>query len=284
MSAGEEQTTEEWVNRCEVRVVGMSRSGNHAILHWLLEQMKGRVAFLNCVEPKTNPFATARALSDGRRAVANYDGFDLEREAAGAHSRKDWLVYNYEDTFLGKVVAGPFASRRERWVGPSARRRDVLIIRDPFNLFASRRKRGFYRGSDRAPPGMVSEATAMRIWKQHAREALGHRSHLADDRLVIRYNEWVESRASRRGIAEALGLEFDDRAATRVPRTAGGSSFDGTSACGAAHDMAVTERWRHYAEDEAFRRLFDATTLELSEELFGEIPGTRALVRGRDAA
>lgn len=264
-------------NENEVRVVGMSRSGNHAILYWIIAQAEGRLAFLNCVEPKANPFATARPLWAGRPAIASYPEFDRSREAAGRLSSKRWLIYNYEDAFLGKVASPVFEARRERWVGRSESRRDVLIIRDPFNLFASRRKAGFYRGSDRAPPGMVSEATALRIWKQHAREALGLRSHL-DDPLVIRYNAWASDRDYRRTIAERLGLPFDDEPSRRVPPTAGGSSFDGTSACGAAHRMAVAARWRYYAGDPSFRTLFDEDAVELSRALFGEIPGTRELM------
>lgn len=273
------------VNENEVRVVGMSRSGNHAILQWLMAQAEGRVAFLNCVEPKHNPFETARPLSDGRRAVASYEGFELAREAGGELSRKQWLIYNYEDTFLGKVVSPDFESNRRSWLGDSARRLDLLIIRDPFNLFASRRKAGFYRGSDRAPPGMVSERVGLRIWKQHAREALGERRHLGvDDRIIVRYNEWAASRDYRRRLAERIGVRFDDRMARAVPATAGGSSFEGTDAHGAAQRMAVTERWRHYQGDGSFRRIFDAATLDLSEALFGRIPGTRELVEERQAA
>lgn len=268
----------EITNANELRVVGMSRSGNHAILQWILTQTRGRWAFLNCAEPKTNPFETARPLARGDRALASYSSFDLDREAGGALSHKDWLVYSYEDTFLGKVASPVFEDRRTDWLGTSERRFDLLIVRDPFNLFASRRRAGFYRGSDRAPPGMVSEATGIRIWKQHAREALGQRDNLRGDRrIVIRYNDWADDREYRRRTAERLGLEFDDSTADSVPRTAGGSSFDGTGADGAAHRMAVTERWRHYRDDAGFRALFDREALELSEALFGVIPGTREL-------
>lgn len=276
------------MNGTEVRVVGMSRSGNHAILQWMIHQMRGRVAFLNCVEPKTNPFESARPLSDGRRSVATWDGFDLAREAAGSVTEKDWLVYNYEDTFLGKVVSSEFEERRCDWLGASDRRVDVLVIRDPFNLLASRRRAGFYRGSDRAPPGMVSEAVAVRIWKQHAREALGERSHLGRGdarRVVIRYNDWAKRPEYRQRIRQELRLDReDDRTAGLVPRTAGGSSFDGTEANGAAHRMRVTERWRHYADDPSYRELLDQDVLELSEALFGPLPGTPDLLDDRRAA
>jgi hypothetical protein len=42
----------------------------------------------------------------------------------------------------------------------------------------------------------------------------------------------------------------------------------------------VFERWKHLAEDNKFRALFfDDELLSLSEDLFGEIPGTREFVK-----
>jgi hypothetical protein len=55
-------------NRNEWRAVGMSRSGNHAIIQWLLAQAKGRTCFLNCTEPKNNPFARPRCLGPAKRS------------------------------------------------------------------------------------------------------------------------------------------------------------------------------------------------------------------------
>jgi hypothetical protein len=51
------------LNRVEIRVIGMSRSGNHAIIDWVLSQARGRMCFLNCAEPGTNPFRSARPVS-----------------------------------------------------------------------------------------------------------------------------------------------------------------------------------------------------------------------------
>src|SRR5918998_959945 len=139
----------------------MSRSGNHAIIDWILSQARGRTCFLNCAEPGTNPFVSARPLSDCEPPFrVNYPRFDAAREAAGRLSRKAYLVHSYEDVFLRGLATDA------RGVGTSRRRVDVLILRDPFNLFASRLARGI---------GEVTVPTAGRIWCQHAREYLGLR-------------------------------------------------------------------------------------------------------------
>jgi hypothetical protein len=129
-----------YVNGTELRIVGMSRSGNHAIINWIIRQAAGRLCFLNCAEPKSNPFASARRLVHGAPYIVNYDGFDIAAERRGILSRKAYLLHSYEDCFLGTVNSRSFAVCHEAWVGASCRRVDVLILRDPFNLFASRRK------------------------------------------------------------------------------------------------------------------------------------------------
>lgn len=127
------------INGNEFRVIGMSRSGNHAIINWIIQQVKGRYCFLNCVEPKTNPFCTSRPLSHDITYLTNYDEFDLTAEQEGLFSVKDYLIYSYEDCFLGMVCGDEFEERHDEFVGCSRRRIDILILRDPFNLFAGMR-------------------------------------------------------------------------------------------------------------------------------------------------
>jgi hypothetical protein len=42
----------------------------------------------------------------------------------------------------------------------------------------------------------------------------------------------------------------------------------------------VYERWRHYAADPTYRALFDDEAMELSERVFGRIPGVEGLRSG----
>lgn len=252
------------VNRCELRVVGMSRSGNHAIINWMLQQAPGRYCFLNCCEPKTNPFHSARPTASGEVVEVNYQPFDLAAERAGCFSPKEWLVHSYEDCFLGMVHHRVFEQHHDEWVGASARRRDVLILRDPFNLFASRLQRS---------QGSITHGTNKRIWLQHAREFLGRRRYLPKNRLAISYNRWVVDCGYRRSIAEALGLRFTDAGFETVVATAGGSSFDGLRYNGRASQMKVFERWKSHADEPRYRSLFNEEIVALSHEIFGSIAG-----------
>jgi hypothetical protein len=257
------------VNGTVVRIVGMARSGNHAIINWILEQLSGRWCFLNCAEPSTNPFQTARPVADGEPVFrSSIPGFDLAAERAGRLSPKDVLLFSHEDTFL-KIAFGHKATAiQEAAAGAAQRRIDVVILRDPYNLFASRRRLSYQ---------FVTDLTAVRIWKQHARAFLGENGFVGPEAVRISYNDWVRNRGYRRRIAGELGLRFTDSGIDRVARCAGGSSFDGTRYEGRATQMRLFDRWRRYADDPAFRALFDGQMADLAERIFGPLPG-RVLV------
>jgi hypothetical protein len=249
------------VNATEIRVVGMSRSGNHAIINWILAQARGRTCFLNCAEPGRNPFVSARPLTAELSGWhASYGDFDVEAERRGRFSRKDLLIHSYEDTFLGPFEKPENEARHDEEVGTSGRRIDLLVLRDPRNLFASRLASGY---------GWLDDELVARVWAQHAREFLGLRRNLRQERLMVSYNDWVTSRAYRRQLAEALGLQFDDRAAQMVPPVGGGSSFDGTAYDGRAEQMPVLRRWHAFVGDPRFHRLLAPAVLELSDRIFG---------------
>lgn len=251
------------VNDREVRVIGMSRSGNHAIIGWITGQFPGRTCFLNCCEGKANPFASARPLPGGSAFEASYP-VDMEGERRGEFSRKDLLIYNYEDSFLAHACSEVFERRHDEWVGRSRERLDIVILRDPFNLFASRfRRRGM----------VVKSATALRIWKQHARQFVDERSRGVRRPVLINYNRWFASREYRSQLAERLSLRDDDAGIDRVPGCFGGSSFDEIAMDGRAQRMRVLERWRHFQDDPAFAALFDEQIIDLSNRIFGPIPG-----------
>lgn len=259
------------VHRNMFRIVGMSRSGNHAIVSWILVQLEGRWCFLNCVEPRTNPFLTARPTDDGRCFETNDPDFDIEAHAAGQVSPKDYLLLSQEDTFLNPALGQQATAIHTAAVGCSERWLDVIILRDPYNLFASRRRLGFH---------VVSDHAMVRIWRQHARAFLGEIRNAPRPTVAISYNAWVRDRGYRRRLADVMGLRFTDDRFARIARCAGGSSFDGYRFDGDARRMGVFDRWRHYWHDADFRRLFDRETEQLSRRIFGRIlPGDNAPVK-----
>lgn len=265
------------VNKNELRIVGMSRSGNHAIINWITRQLQGTYCFLNCAEPKTNPFYTARPMHQEKAYRVNYSDFDLASEKRGNFSQKDYLIHSYEDCFLGMLNHKAFEEQHDAFVGPSRRRLDILIVRDPFNLFASRKRAGLFNRQKTSGSKIVTPLTAVRIWKQHAKEVLGERQHLKQEKIFINYNSWACDAEYRKSIATALGINFTDTGIRYVSSCAGGSSFDGLRFANSAHQMKVLERWKHYIHDQEYKKIFEDELISLSNQIFGPVPDERLL-------
>lgn len=268
-------------NKKEFRIVGLSRSGNHGVINWIINQLDGRYCFLNCTEPKHNPFSTVRPLSaSGDLYRTNIHNFDLDQEKTGRFSAKDYLIYNHEDCFLGPLNGKVFRQNKTEWMGESGERKDILLLRDPYNLFASRLKSGLIRGHHTLHGSKpISLLTLQRLYKQHASEFLGEKNYL-QNKILINFNLWARSRDYRENLAAELGIPFTDKGFKEVTEVAGGSSFDGTKFSGMAHKMDVNNRWKKYAADPEYMDLFDPEINELASRIFGEIEPVKYFENG----
>lgn len=296
-------------NFLELRVYGLQRSGNHAVIEWILDQHRGkRTCFLNNVRHGNHdPYNTAEQSSlSGFGSMS-----DLE---AVRWMYKHVLIYSYEDD-VSKMQSGrnfvesahdeEFERNRHLYVGTSEHRVDILVLRDPFNFFASRLRR---RGSLTAIRD--SEATSQN-WKLLARQAIHAGHNPASGKLVISYNRWFADKRYRRELSKTLHGRFSDASLESVAPMGGGSSFDSRSFsrlslrtirrkwkklfesrvylradiywkrlfARGAHNMKVLERWQALRDDDSYRRIFaDREVLDLSERIFDELPGTREFV------
>lgn len=262
---------QETINQKEIRAVGMRRTGNHAIITWIERQQPGTVCHLNNVAAGTSPYRhkadnLRRYHPEHSKMAAVY-----RQQAKGNLVKRDCLILSYEDWGLPQVTQPRFERNRTLYLGKSAQRFDVLILRDPFNLFASRLKQNFVETK--------AEATSMvEMWLEYAKEFVGESSYLQPDRVCINYNRWFTDVSYRQGLADQLGLVFSDAGLKHVPHLGGGSSFSGTRHSGQACSLDVINRWQHFADDPAFRQLFQNQALwHYSAQIFGDIPGTEAL-------
>ena len=287
-------------NTLELRVCGLQRSGNHAIIEWILEQFNGqRVCVLNNVRHGDfDPYATA--AQRGARGMDGVPKVDWRR------TPKDLVVYSYEDCatrlkrgatrLLDSAFSAEFEARREEYLGASGRRLDVIILRDPANFFARRLKK-----LD-SLTGIRDLPTIAAFWKELARIAIAAQERPDASVLVVLYNQWFTDKRYRQALCTHLGGTFSDASLGRVPAIGGGSSFDATmmSADLAPRDifkhwrkllrprtyltlpsyyrrirgarrMKVLHRWREFEQDERLRAvLADPGLVELSRRLFPE--------------
>lgn len=227
------------VNSLEIGVLGMRRSGNHAVIQWLQAldgAGPGEVVFLNNLVPGDNGYrhrlwfpedATAHEMPiyrAGRRKTLGEGSVAL-------------LLRSYEDISLAsfeREFVNPFH------YGGSVRRVKCLIYRDPANLFASRLRSGYVETQELDQRALYLEHTA----------GIGQR----EDILYIDYNRFIADAAYRAGLAKTLGLrDASGDVLERMTSYGGGSSFGDTR----VEAEKLTSRYVSMLEDGAFRRLIE---------------------------
>ena len=263
-------------NDTTIWVYHLKRGGGHAIVNWIARNLDRQVfhlnnAFSKPLKARWRGAKIFRRITDperyggpGRRLynVELPPGAGWREVAAMA---KDVLLTNVENFRLDTVPNQRLLGEGARdLIGPSRERITVLVLRDPFNTFASvwhgkRRMRNrlhrFYRSQ----------------WKVYAREFLGETAFLPEDTIKVNFNEWFADRDYRRATADALGLDHVDRGRDEVSSDGGGSSFTGQEYQNRGRDMAVLERWRHFIDDPEYLAAFDKETVELSRRIFGDV-------------
>jgi hypothetical protein len=283
------------INELEICVFGMQRSGNHAIIPWIMDNTEGCRVHLNDIR-RIDPYIDFNGMTAyGLSCYTCYRKWrglnryllsrkhlhgDLLGSVQDAHClldiprirriHKDVLVLSYEDVFLNDPRVHRFLPNAVRYIGQSKRRLRVLILRDPYNHFASLLK------YDTAYKSAIKHTSKLYVhmWKQYAREFTGTTSMLEGESLCVNYNRWCESRDYRQQLAQVFGFTTDGQPYNRVSSIGGGSSFQGV--VDDARRLAVTERWRAFRDDALYRSLFDEEVVSFGERIF-DMRGTDIL-------
>ncbi|MCB9765347.1 MAG: class I SAM-dependent methyltransferase [Alphaproteobacteria bacterium] len=240
-------------------VVGMCRSGHHAVINWLLAHEDKPSIFLN------NQLAW-RNDRPRRDHVVLRNGASLTQPAS-------LLVVNIEDV-TPEAAALTINQRSVALRLPSdTPTRIIQVIRDPFNLFASRAS----KAQDGAP-NFRSAPRARHLWLAHADEASGRTSHLGEDFVLIKYNDWLTDSVYRARVSQQLSFDHSTPLPMRVARFGDGSSFDGLSFDGRADEMDTLERWRSLIHHKSFlRQLRSPVLLQSARALGWNLPQDLAL-------
>jgi hypothetical protein len=274
-------------NELVICVFGIQRSGNHAIISWILDNFQGRRVHLNDIrriDPYLdfngmtiyglpyytcyrkwhglNRYIVSRRQFNGER-VGRVDDVHARFDIAGIkRAHKDLLVLSYEDVFLNDPRVHRFLPNAAKYIGESRRQLRVLLLRDPYNHLASVLKHdAAYESASHFTSKLYVE-----MWKQYARAFVDGSPLLKGESLCINFNLWCESSDYRRELARTIGFATDGRSFNVVSSVGGGSSFQGV--VGDASDLGVGERWRVYKDDPLYRSLFDDEIVEHGERLF----------------
>ena len=223
---------------------GAMRSGNHAIINWILRHFDSFI-FYNCCSVK----------DAGLVSVENFNVFKF-----GSEPYKVRLA-SFEDELYGVDVKHDITPR----IG------NIIVLRDFYNTYASRfqkrrteksqywQERTWYRYDD------------VSIWKRFAREFMGETNFT--NAIKVNYNRWFSSKDYRESLSSNFG-PFSDAGLNVVMNIAGGSSFDMLKCDGRAHEMRVLHRWTKYYNDKEFveKILNDDEAKLMNRNIFGFSP------------
>jgi len=240
------------INEKEIRVVGMQRSGNHPIIDWIMSMCDEPSCYLNFVKEK-NPFTSCVPQETTLKGMS-FSDIEL--------INKKCLVYSFEDEFLRNLP------KRYKGIGKSKKMFNILVLRDPYNLFASRLKR---RNNRIKFDNEKQKRLIINMWKEHAKEFLNESGYL-NNKISINFNKWFLDEKYRKEIAKKMKLKYNDESLDRVSDVGAGSSFDCFDYDYKAKEMKVLERWKYYNNNNFYNSLFDDNKLiELSDKIFGVV-------------
>lgn len=125
---------------------------------------------------------------------------------------------------------------------------DALIIRDPYNFFASRLKKRNQLS------GIKDFDVIVKFWKDIAKEAIRLEEDPEPSKMVLNYNRWFSDKKYRQLLSEKLCGTFDDSAKRVVSSIGGGSSFDDTGFNGSLTIQDVFSKWKKLFQLDTYRK------------------------------
>ena len=279
---------------CALQVFGMRRSGNHAIIDWLMrnapEAASGGEFYNNCRFGKEvlSQYGLIDVYAAQRQVMPHVDIKDPVRIAGAGDA--PMVVVSYEDRMPqveGQPQRASFGMTGEDFT------HQVIIYRSFLNwsasLLAKVKKNKDFGTTDRLRIMTVAFSTYVQGLDRTAE---------ARDLVAICYDDWMTSETYRAGVLGKLGLPVRDLSLRKVQRYGGGSSFQnkvasadelnstsrdavmaddleyGLLAWTAAHDLRFMELLIAHFEDDAER----LATLAETSKLHMKLPPRKAPV------
>ncbi|KIN67147.1 hypothetical protein [Sulfitobacter donghicola] len=233
-----------------LQVFGMRRSGNHAIIDWLMrnapDAATGGVFYNNCrfAKPPLRAFGSLDVYG-ADHAVQPHGKDETPAQRIATAGASPMVVVSYEDRMPQPVGAPQKASEGFETSDFS---RQVVIYRSFLNwsasMLAKLKRNDGYGATDR-----------MRIMAMSLNGYINGLDRIAEakDVLPICYDDWMTSQDYRADILTQLGLPHRDLSRGTVKRYGGGSSFQSKGT--AAQDLATTDRDAIMADDPEYKIL-----------------------------
>ena len=230
------------------QIYGVRRSGNHAIIEWIIENSPSSGFFCNDVSLNHSP-------KSARRRKAFYG------------EKPNILMVSYENIktdFINNITCND--------VGEYKNLKNILILRDPFNLFASWYNWEMFFG-EKFRENSTYRESVVDTWIQNAKLYLELQQIKNPNLLVINYNSWMASADYRIKLSRQLEINETNNLYDKTPVFGQGSSFKNDS----DQELTRLNRFLKFKDDPVFRSIFNNEVWSLSNKIFGEIQNSEVL-------
>ena len=149
---------------------------------------------------------------------------------------KDLLLLSYEEVSFINTKLTRFLEKPDKHVGPTDSVLEIVLLRDPYNLFASLLK-----------SGMMDESSSkyyISKYKEYGTKYLKVKESSDCGTIAVTYNEFISSPKYRLSMSNILGGKPLAEAPTSVPSYGGGSSFQPQAS--QANELDTMKRWKSY--------------------------------------
>lgn len=267
------------------RFFGVQRSGNHAIINWIMSQYDPAKTFFysgcNVDIPSLNSWA--RLEHDGVMVRGNERGAQKAQLLLSKAKHCDVILVSYENEDVLFFLRGEEVDKNITPFIESNSTLNIFIIREFLNWLASTyvlvsKLPGHQPGS-----GLWYQTIEKRIaqWSDTARVGMLLSQDPPQDTVCVYYDTWMSDGDYRGRLLETFGVLNGDTSLPRVKNYGGGSSFDGMKYKNAPEKMNTISRWEQFAEDEHYRH---AVKSALQEDSFHSLlethfPETLTIIR-----
>ncbi|MCC5931178.1 MAG: hypothetical protein JJU28_18160 [Cyclobacteriaceae bacterium] len=226
---------------------GLKRSGNHAIINWIIGQEPGVIGFYNDLPIEKSMF---------KGQMESH--FSIVKTKFPAS-----VICSYEDKLPKDVFSNKNINHIKKTFGHFQSIIKIILIRDPFNYFSSRmhHHNNIKLFSDN-PETLLDNINK---WKIYARTIIMDKN--IHNYLFINYNDWVLNLQYRKKISTLIGVKFNDIRFLEQSKYGKGSSFQ-------MNNREFLSRWKKSRNLKIYKDIFkDKELIELYTQLFTELEG-----------
>lgn len=233
----------------DFRIFGLRRSGNHAIIAWILSAFEDNsVYYFNDVLHDYDKLYNTMMISCDDEKMGNAGCKLVQNPKWNEHKR--CIIQTYEDCPLTII------NEIDKQNIPAKYRFNILILRDIHNLVASRLE--LYRNGS-----IFTEVTQdlLSLWNDHAKEFLQPNTI----NVCINYNKWNHDKIYRNNIAQQLNIQPREE----LKLTLRFGNLNDTTGSSFTDGKLYNVRWHKYKNDPEFIQLLgDNRLFNIAAKIF----------------